>query len=61
LRIIDISPRHQRLQNIGQHLGVWARRHGAFLCTPQLGCGDHLHGLGDLPRVAHAADSPPDV
>src|SRR5262249_19408389 len=27
----------------------------------QLGRRDHLHGLGDLPRVSHAADASPNV
>ncbi len=37
LGIIDIGARHQRLQNIGQHLRVWTRRQRTFLRAAQLG------------------------
>src|SRR5229473_3212802 len=59
LRIINLGPRHQRLQHIAQHLRVRTRSQGAILRPAQLGCRDHLHGLGDLPRVDHAANPPP--
>ncbi len=61
LRIVNFGAGHQRLQNIRQHLGVRTRRQGAFLRPPQLRRRDHLHGLGDLPRVGHAADAAPDI
>ena len=49
------------LQDVGQHLRVRTRRQGAFLGATQLGRRNHLHGLGDLPRVLHAADASPNV
>src|SRR5713101_2023409 len=61
LRIVDFRPRNQRLEHIGQHLGVRTRRQGTLLRPAQLGRRDHLHGLGDLARVSHAANAPPDV
>jgi hypothetical protein len=61
LRIVNFRPRHQRLQHIGQHLRIRTRRQGPFLRPAQLRRRDHLHGLGDLPRVDHAANAPPNV
>src|SRR5580700_3657785 len=51
----------RRLQNVGQHLRVGTSRQGAFLGAAQLGRRDHLHGLGDLARVLHAADTTPKI
>src|SRR5690242_16493592 len=61
LRIVDLGPRDQGFQDIGQHLRIRTRGQGALLRAAQFGRGDHLHGLGDLPRVDHAADTPADV
>src|SRR5262249_14681143 len=60
-RIVNLSARHQGLENVGKHLGVRTRRQSPFLRPAQLGCRAHLHGLGDLPRVLHAADPAPDI
>ncbi len=59
--IDEIGALHHRLQNVGEHLRVGPRRQRALLRAPQLGRRHHLHGLGDLPRVLHAADAPPNV
>src|SRR5580704_563791 len=61
IRIIDFRSRHQRLQDVGQHLCIRARRQSALLSAPQFSRRDHFHGLGDLPCVGHAADTAPDV
>src|SRR5580698_3428802 len=61
IRIINFRSRHQRLQHVGQHLRVGARSQSAFLRTTEFGRRDHFHGLGDLPRVGHAADTAPNV
>ena len=61
LGIVNLRARHQRLQHIRQHLRIRTRRQRALLRPPQLRRRDHFHGLGDLPRVDHAADAPPDV
>src|ERR1039457_3680343 len=42
-------------------LRIRTRGERAFLRAAQLGRRDGLHGLGDLPRVDHAADAAPDV
>ena len=59
--IDQIGAADQRAQDVGNHQRVRPGRQRAFLCAPQLGRRDHLHGLGNLARVLHAADSPPDV
>ena len=46
-------------QHAAQHTAVWTRPDDAILRAAQLGRRDHLHGLGDLPRVFHAADATP--
>src|SRR5580700_2219888 len=61
IRIVDFRSRHQRLQDVGQHLCIRARRQSALLSAPQFSRRDHFHGLGDLPCVGHAADTAPDV
>ena len=40
---------------------VGAGEHGALLRATQLGRRDHLHGLGDLPRVLDTADATPKI
>jgi hypothetical protein len=59
--IVDIGASYQRFQNVGQHLRIGTARERAFLRAAQFRRRDGLHGLGDLPRVDHAADSAPDV
>src|SRR5579863_5684000 len=61
LRIVNLRARHERLQHIRQHLRVRTRRQRALLRPAQLRRRDHLHGLGDLPRVNHAANAATDV
>src|ERR1700687_2515926 len=61
LWIVNFSSRHQRLQHVGQHLGIRTSRQSTLLRPAQFCRRDHLHGLGDLPRVGHAANAPPDV
>src|SRR5260370_42078980 len=60
-RIVNIGSRHERFKNIGEHLRIGTRGQGALLRAAQLRRGDGLHGLGDLPRVDHAADAAPDI
>src|SRR5260370_11127315 len=60
-RIVNIGPRHQRFKNVGEHLRIRARRESGLLRAAQLRRRDGLHGLGDLPRIDHAADAAPDV
>ena len=55
----EVCAAHQRFQHVGDHLRVGPRLHRALLRTAQLGRRNHLHGLGDLPRVLHTADAPP--
>ncbi len=44
-----------------QRGAVRARGDHAILRAAQLGGRNHLHGLGDLLRIPHRADAPPDV
>src|ERR1019366_9132532 len=60
-RVVDIGSRHERFENVGEHLRIGTRGERALLGAAQLRRGDGLHGLGDLPRVDHAADAAPDV
>ena len=52
----DIDARGNRRQHFAQRSGVRPRAEDTFLCTAQLRGRDHLHRLGDLLRVFHAAD-----
>ena len=61
LRIESIDAPRQRLQNAGDHLGVGTRGKRPLLRSAQLGRRDHLHGLGDLPRVFDATDAAPKI
>src|SRR5579859_1819519 len=58
---VDLGALDEREQYAGQHLGIGTPCQGALLRATELGRRDHLHGLGDLPRVLHAADTAPDV
>ena len=51
----------QRFEHVGEHLRVGPSLHSALLGAAQTGGRDHLHGLGDLPRVLHTADATPEV
>ena len=57
--VVEIDAAGERLEHAGDHFGVGASRERALLGAAQLGRRDHLHGLGDLPRVFHAADATP--
>ncbi len=57
-RINQLNAPLQRLQHADQHLLVGPCVQRPFLGAAQFGRRDHLHGLGDLARVFHAADSP---
>ena len=59
LGLVDVDAARERLEHAGDHLGVGARGHGPLLRAAQLGGRDHLHGLGDLPHVFHAANAAP--
>ena len=59
LGIVDIDAARERLEHAGDHFGVRPRGQRPLLRAAQLGRRDHLHGLGDLPRVFHAADAAP--
>ena len=61
LWIVDIGSRYERLQDVRQHLRIGTRGQGALLRAAQFRGRDGLHGLRDLPRVDHAADTAPDV
>src|ERR1700678_549736 len=52
---------HQRTDDAGQHIGVGTRRNRALLSTAQLGCGNHLHCLGDLARAFYTANAPAQI
>ena len=56
LLVEELDTAGQRLQHAGDHFGVWPGRHRPLLRAAQLGRRDHLHGLGDLPRVFHACE-----
>ncbi len=51
----------ERFQHVRDHLGVGPGEHGSLLRAAQLGRRDHLHGLGDLPRVLDTADASPKI
>ena len=59
LLVVEIRAADHGDEHAGEHAGIWASPHRPVLRTAQLGCGDHLHGFGNLPRVLHAADSSP--
>src|SRR5271165_251661 len=61
VRIVDVGSRHERLENVRQHLPIGTRGQRSLLRAAQLSCRDGLHRLGDLPRVDHAADAASDV
>jgi hypothetical protein len=61
LLVVEIDAAAERLEHAGDHARVGPRRQGALLRAAQLGRRDHLHGLGDLPRVFHAADAAPEI
>jgi hypothetical protein len=52
-----LEARPERRQNLVHRLGVGTGRKGLLLGTPQLGRGDHLHGLRDLLRRLHASNT----
>jgi hypothetical protein len=55
----DINASGQRCQHTGDHPGIRPGRQCPLLRAAQFRRRDHLHGLGDLPRVFHAADATP--
>jgi len=57
----DIDAAGQRFKHAGDHFGVGPGLKRPLLRAAQLGRRDHLHGLGDLARVFHAADATPKV
>ena len=61
LGIDHVGALTSELQHVGQHLRVGTGGQGAFLSAAELGGRDHLHGLGNLPRALHAADTAPDI
>src|ERR1700687_4764177 len=61
LLVDDVGALAQRTQHVGQHLRIGTGGQSAFLGAAELGSRDHLHGLGDLPRALHAADTAPDI
>ena len=52
----DGNPGGDVFQKLGHFFGIRARRHRGFLGATQLGSRNHLHGFGDLLRVADRAD-----
>src|SRR6185369_10467717 len=50
-----------RVEDLLHPARVGTGREDGLLRAPQLGRRDHLHGLGDLLRVLHAADAAADV
>ena len=61
LFVVEIDAARERLEHAGDHARVRPRRHRTLLRAAQLGRRDHLHGLGNLPRVLHAADAPSEI
>ena len=59
LRWDDGSPLNMILDDGGDLLGVGACRTGPLLRLHHAGCGDELHGPGDLLGVLDAADTTP--
>ena len=59
LVVVHVAAADERFEHVGEHLRVGPGLHGALLRAAQTGCRDHLHGLGDLPRVLHTADATP--
>ncbi len=59
LAVHVVSAAHERLKHIGEHPRVRPSLQGALLRTTQSRRRDHLHGLGDLARVLHAAYATP--
>ena len=56
---VQVGAADERFEHVGEHLRVGPGLHGALLRAAQLGRRDHLHGLGDLPRVLDTADASP--
>ncbi len=56
-----IDAADERLQDADNHARIGPRGQRPLLGAAQLGRRNHLHGLGDLPRVFHAADAPPEI
>ncbi len=48
-------------QHFAHQIGVGTRRNDALLGAAQFRGRDHFHGLGDLLRVFHGADAPPQI
>ena len=59
LLVVEIDAAAERFEHADDHARVGTSGDGALLRAAQLGRGDHFHGLGDLPRVFHAADATP--
>ncbi len=59
LLVVEVGAADEGDEDVGEHLRVGAGLHGAVLGAAQLGGRDHLHGLGDLPRVLDTADATP--
>ena len=59
--IVNLCPRDQRFEDVGEHLRIRTRRQRAILGPSQLRRRHHFHGFGDLPRVGHAANAAADV
>ncbi len=55
----DVDAPRQRFQHAGDHPRIRPGRQRTLLCAAQFRRRHHLHGLGDLPRVLHAANAPP--
>src|ERR1700753_458844 len=56
---VDTAP--ERFKDAGDHLGVGTRGERTLLRTAQYSRRAHLHGLGDLARVLHAANAPSEI
>ena len=59
--VVEIDAAAERLKDADDHARVGTGRECPLLRAAQLGRRDHLHGLGDLPRVFHAADATPEI
>ena len=61
LVVVEVGAADEGFEDVDEHLRVGAGGEGALLGAAQLGRRDHLHGLGDLPRVFYTADAAAEI
>ena len=57
--VVEVGAANEGLKHVRDHARVGPGQHRTLLRTAQLRRRNHLHGLGDLPRVLDTADASP--